>query len=226
MAVRVIEIVVPAGQGAAVRKVLSEYRPIESWSVAENEEGGRRTVIKALVDPDYQQSTLDALQDALSGTEGWRIVLQPTDAVIPKPEPDEAEREAREAQRRASTREVLHGQIERGARLTGDYLLFVALSTVVAGSTSHSLLLAEPRLDLLDPRQYLPRLLAIESTALGRATTGTAVQLHPLDLRCIPTGEVDIVDRSLAGIGLRAVMDCSVRPPVSADVPTDANGDL
>jgi len=134
MAIRVIEIIAPDDMGGAIRKVFSEHRPVETWAVAEQEEGGRRVVIRALVDPDYQQSTLDALQDALSGTEGWRIVLQPVDAVIPKPEPDDNERATREAHRRATTREVLYGQIERGARLTGDYMLFVALSTVVAGA--------------------------------------------------------------------------------------------
>lgn len=134
MALRVIEIVAPGERGATIRKVFAEHRPIESWAVAEQEEGGRRVVVRALVDPDYQQSTLDALQDALSGTEGWHIVLQPVDAVIPKPDPDENDRAAREAHRRATTREVLYGQIERGARLTNDYLLFVALSTVVAAA--------------------------------------------------------------------------------------------
>ncbi len=134
MAVRVIEVIAPADQGQTIRRVFKEHRPIESWSIAEQEEGGRRVVMRALVDPDYQQSTLDALQDALSGSEGWRIVLQPTDAVIPKPEPDEEEEATREAQRRVTTREVLYGQIEKGARMSDDYLLFVALSTVVAGA--------------------------------------------------------------------------------------------
>ncbi len=134
MALRIIEVVAPGDMGGTIRKVFSEHRPIDSWSVAEHEEGGRRVVIRALVDPDYQQSTLDALQDALTGSEGWRIVLHPVDAVIPKPEPDEEERETREAHRRASTREVLYWQIEKGARRTNDYLLFVALSTVVAGA--------------------------------------------------------------------------------------------
>ncbi len=134
MAVRVIEVIAPADKGQTIRRVFEENRPIESWSIAEQEEGGRRIVMRALVDPDYQQSTLDALQDSLSGTEGWRIVLQPTDAVIPKPEPDEEEEATREAQRRVTTREVLYGQIEKGARMSDDYLLFVALSTVVAGA--------------------------------------------------------------------------------------------
>jgi uncharacterized hydrophobic protein (TIGR00341 family) len=134
MALRIIEVVASSDQGGTIRKVFSEHRPIDSWSVAEQEEGGRRVVIRALVDPDYQQSTLDALQDALTGSEGWRIVLHPVDAAIPKPEPDDEERERREAHRRASTREVLYWQIEKGARTTQDYLLFVALSTVVAGA--------------------------------------------------------------------------------------------
>lgn len=134
MALRVVEVVAPSDLSQSIRKVFQEHKPIDVWSVAENEEGGRRVVIRALVDPDYQQSTLDALQDALSGSEGWRILLHPLDAAIPKPEPDEEARETRESHRRASTREVLYNQIEKGAQTDADYLLFVALSTVVAGA--------------------------------------------------------------------------------------------
>lgn len=134
MAVRIIEIVAPEDQGSTIRKIFNEHQPIESWSVAEQEEGGRRVVIRALVDPDYQQSTLDALQDSLCDIEDWRIILQPIDAIIPKPEPDEEGRAARDAHRRATTREVLYDQIERGAHLTGDYILSVILSTIVAAA--------------------------------------------------------------------------------------------
>lgn len=134
MALRVVEVIAPSELGAAIRKVFAEHKPIDVWSIAENEEGGRRIVLRALVDPDYQQSTLDALQDALTGAEGWHILLHPLDAAIPKPEPDEEARKTRESHRRASTREVLYNQIEKGAKTDADYLLFVALSTVVAGA--------------------------------------------------------------------------------------------
>ncbi len=134
MSLRVIEVVAPSELASTVRKVFSEHKPIDVWSIAENEEGGRRIVLRALLDPEYQQSTLDALQDALSGSDGWHILLHPLDAAIPKPEPDDEERKTRERHRRASTREVLYGQIEKGAETDSDYLLFVALSTVVAGA--------------------------------------------------------------------------------------------
>jgi len=134
MALRVVEVVAPSELAPSVRKVFQEHKPIDVWSVAENEEGGRRAVIRALVDPDYQQSTLDALQDALTGSEGWQILLHPLDAAIPKPEPDEEAIETRERNRMTSTREVLYGQIEKGATTDTDYLLFVTLSTVVAGA--------------------------------------------------------------------------------------------
>lgn len=134
MALRVVEIIAPSDHASTIRKVFAEHTPIDAWSIAENEEGGRRVVIRALVDPDYQQSTLDALQDALSGSESWRILLHPLDASIPKPEPDEEAQKKRERHRRAATREVLYNQIEKGARTDTDYLLFVALSTVVAGA--------------------------------------------------------------------------------------------
>jgi len=134
MSLRVVEVVAPSELGSSIRKVFAEHKPIDVWSIAENEEGGRRIVLRALVDPDYQQSTLDALQDALSGAEGWHILLHPLDAAIPKPEPDEEAQKTRERHRRASTREVLYNQTEKGAKTDADYLLFVALSTVVAGA--------------------------------------------------------------------------------------------
>lgn len=132
MALRIIEIVMPSDMSGLIRKTLDEHPPVDVWRVAETEEGGRRVVLRALVDPDYQQATLDALHDALSGSENWRIVLQPVDAAIPRPEPDEEGARAREEQRRSSTREVLYHQVEKGARIDADYLLFVALSTLVA----------------------------------------------------------------------------------------------
>jgi uncharacterized hydrophobic protein (TIGR00341 family) len=134
MALRVVEVIAPSDLASSIRKVFAEHKPIDVWSIAENEEGGRRIVLRALVDPDYQQSTLDALQDALSGSEGWQLLLHPLDAAIPKPEPDEEARKTRERHRRASTREVLYNQIEKGAKTDADYLLFVALSTLVAGA--------------------------------------------------------------------------------------------
>lgn len=134
MALRVVEVFAPHEMGTVIRKVFQEHTPVDVWSVAENEEGGRRVVFRALVDPDYQQDTLDALQDALTGSEGWRILLLPLDATLPKPEPNEDEEKSRERRRRASSREVLYNQIEKGAEADSDYLLFVALSTVVAGA--------------------------------------------------------------------------------------------
>jgi len=134
MALRVVEVVAPSDLASSVRKVFQEHKPIDVWSVAENEEGGRRIVIRALLDPDYQQSTLDALQDALTGSEGWQILLHPLDAVIPKPQPDDEALEKRARSRMTSTREVLYNQIEKGAETDSDYILFVALSTVVAGA--------------------------------------------------------------------------------------------
>lgn len=134
MGLRIVEIVAPSDLASAIRKAFAEHPPIDVWSVAENEEGGRRVAMRALVDPDYQQDTLDALQDALTGAEGWRILLLPLDAALPKPERDEEQEKTRERRRRASSREVLYHQIEKGAETDDNYLLFVALSTVVAGA--------------------------------------------------------------------------------------------
>jgi len=76
------------------------------------------------------------VQTQLDGTGGWRVVLSPTLAVIPRTEAEET-REAEEADRRArhsisASREELYTSIAGGAKLDRNFLLLVLLSTVVA----------------------------------------------------------------------------------------------
>jgi uncharacterized hydrophobic protein (TIGR00341 family) len=92
--------------------------------------------VEMIAGPEGRQELIDALQAALDHGGDWRISLLPVETTIPLPEDEEAER-AREEERKATaigglTREEIMTQVSEDARIGRDYLIFVALSAVVA----------------------------------------------------------------------------------------------
>ncbi len=85
--------------------------------------------MRLLVRPEKQQKIIDALQQALSTSENWRIMIKPVEAVIPKP-PELDEEEKKKASGRS--REELYHSIEAGTRLDSTYIWLVVFSTIVA----------------------------------------------------------------------------------------------
>lgn len=124
---RVIEVVANAGRIDTLRSIAAQHEAVDVWCGAVDEDG--RQTLRILVAPTKRQATLDALQNALSASENFRILVQPVNAVLPRPEQDE---NADKATKVSTTREELYSQIERGAHLDRNYLLLVCLSTVVA----------------------------------------------------------------------------------------------
>ena len=78
-----------------------------------------------------------------------------------------------------------------------------------------SLSLGGPVLVVDAPEAHLPALLARRAEALQAVTAPMAPQLHPEDYRCVPTGQVRVGTRSLAGVVLDLGVDCRVQ----ADTP-------
>lgn len=88
-----------------------------------------RRLIEVYMRDGASQTLLDNLQTLLEGRSGWRITVSSLDVTIPSlPEPKPDRKEALEQ----STREELFVQISSGAKLSGDYLVMVALATIVA----------------------------------------------------------------------------------------------
>ena len=85
--------------------------------------------------PEQRQAVLDRLQDLLATTSNARIVVLPVEAVLPRIDDAEVPANGKTPNSKkssASTREELYDQIEKGARLDGNFLILVVLSTVVA----------------------------------------------------------------------------------------------
>jgi uncharacterized hydrophobic protein (TIGR00341 family) len=129
MAARLIE--VTAGEGATDTVVeVARTAGVLDVMIEAPANDGRQTVRLVTGEVD-QQKLLDRIQTVCSGTEKWRIVILPVEATIPAP-PEAKAADSPKPFAAGLTREELYQQVGAGARLDGNYLLLVVLSTVVA----------------------------------------------------------------------------------------------
>ncbi|GMQ89272.1 MAG: TIGR00341 family protein [Gammaproteobacteria bacterium] len=128
---RLIEVIADAGHLDTLTGLAEQYGALDCW-YSQTVEDQRRSV-RMLVDDSKRQTVLDALQNLLSTSDNARIVVLPVEAVLPRPEKEaEAKKSSTNKISTGTTREELYNQIEKGARLDGNYLILVFLSTVVA----------------------------------------------------------------------------------------------
>ena len=84
--------------------------------------------LRILISDDKVQAILDELAPLIDSFEGSRVVVIPVELSLPVQ--DEAERKKEDAA--LAAREALYATAEKSARLDQDYLVLVALSTLVA----------------------------------------------------------------------------------------------
>ncbi|MEJ2317431.1 MAG: TIGR00341 family protein [Gammaproteobacteria bacterium] len=124
---KIIEVIVNAGHEDTLRSIAEQHEVVDFWCSSTSEE--ERIMVSMIVRPDKRQVVLDALQSAVGSTEGARINVLPLEVTLPRPVEKEDEDEGRSV---TGTREELYNEIEKGAKLDGNYLLLVFLSTIVA----------------------------------------------------------------------------------------------
>jgi uncharacterized hydrophobic protein (TIGR00341 family) len=94
----------------------------------EDEGAEGEQLLELLVSDEKLQAVMDTLQSML-GTETDEVVaVLPIEAALPRP----SDEERREEDKAVATREALFDQAEKSARLDVNYLVLVALSTLVA----------------------------------------------------------------------------------------------
>lgn len=124
---RIIEVLADCGHADTIKGIAEQHNILDCWvhNVAEEE----RCSMRLLVRMEKQQKVLDALQQALGTSEGWRIMIKPVEGVLPRP-PEMEEEEKKKTTGRS--REELYSSIEAGARLDATFLWLVIFSTIVA----------------------------------------------------------------------------------------------
>ena len=124
---KIIEVIVNAGHEDTLRSIAEQHEVVDFWCGSTSEED--RVVVSMIVRPEKRQVVLDALQSAIGSTEGARINVLPLEVTLPRPVEKEDEDDRRSV---SGSREELYNEIEKGAKLDGNYLLLVFLSTIVA----------------------------------------------------------------------------------------------
>jgi uncharacterized hydrophobic protein (TIGR00341 family) len=126
---RLIEVIAEPGHLDTLLGLAEQHGALDCW-YAQNAEDQRASV-RMLVADDKRQTLMDSLQHFLGVSETARIVVLPVEAVVPRPVEEDIPG-GRDKKSTTATREELYNQIERGARLDGNFLFLVFLSTIVA----------------------------------------------------------------------------------------------
>ncbi len=148
MSLRIIEISAPESASDKIRELADLYEAIDCWQASRKswlyKKDDIRITTRVLVDVKNQQDMLDALQRAVNKHDDWRITLIPVEATLPQPkEPEPSNKNGGNGQngklkfkdilRGSITREELQEDMEKGAKISVDFLLLVILSSLVAG---------------------------------------------------------------------------------------------
>ena len=131
---RIVEVIAPERYAKELIGMGRFYGAADVWGGAANADG--RQAFRMLVPDSARQRLLDALESLLEREDDARVVVLSVDATIPRLGAEsDGEPETEESRRQrtiSATREELYTEIARGARLDGNYLLLVMLSTIVA----------------------------------------------------------------------------------------------
>jgi len=140
MSHRIIQIHVRKGAGDLAQKVKMIDRTVDCWPV-----GPDGLSYALLVRTQDTQNVTDRLQELFLKNQIVRIVLQPVEAILPKPadkittEQVAANGDDKDKKPKAPkvfsgiSRDELYADVSRGAEITTSYILLVVFSTIVAG---------------------------------------------------------------------------------------------
>ena len=134
MAQRLLKIVLPENRGSEALDILAEEGMTDFW---QEESVSAHHVVSVLIDAGQSQTLMDRFEKAYGRLDGFKLVLIPVEAAIPRSEPP-AETPPGESEPPPpidSTRigrEELYADIVDSTRLSGVYLATVVLSTLVA----------------------------------------------------------------------------------------------
>ncbi|MBD3413639.1 MAG: TIGR00341 family protein [Candidatus Aminicenantes bacterium] len=138
MPLRLIEIVVPEKHNKDVQELLQEHEVLELWEKGISE---GRIHVEVLIPTGESGKVLDLLEKRFSQIKGFRIILLPVEASIPRPEPSQKEKTEHEDELKKKkpaskfiriSREELYADIQTTVRVSWVFVIMVILSSLVA----------------------------------------------------------------------------------------------
>jgi uncharacterized hydrophobic protein (TIGR00341 family) len=137
MAQRLIEVIVPKGRSHRIPDIMKDHEKLDMWEETLPDE---RTIFIILVKAEDAEPILDDLEGQLAWAEGFRVILLPVEASLPRPkEPEEkkeeAEAEEPEKKKRVPlriSREELYNDVTDMTDVNTTFLSLIVISAVVA----------------------------------------------------------------------------------------------
>lgn len=137
MAQRMIKIVLPEEYGRKAQELLEEQENVSFW---QEELADGSSVISVLADSRSSEKVMDLFEQRYGSVSGFKIVLLPVEASVPRLDKEESERSTAAADHGEKkrftplriSREELYSDIAEGTELSNVYIFMMILSTVVA----------------------------------------------------------------------------------------------
>ncbi len=131
MPLRLIESIVPAASMSVFDTLPESEKVVDRWDEMLNDD---KALVRMLVDAGDVEKLLDELVDRFSNVEGFRVMLLPVEATLPRPvepEPGKSEKHEEKSPERIS-REELFNQVSEGANVTKVFIAQIIIATLVA----------------------------------------------------------------------------------------------
>lgn len=138
MSLRLIEIFLPEGYTRVVKEALEKMEVLDVWQETDEE---NRIHMKILVPTGQTEGVLDLLEKNYSHMAGFRIILLPVEATLPRPKPEEEAKGDNKAPAPAKktisrlirvSREELYSDIEKTVSVSWVFIAMVFFSSLVA----------------------------------------------------------------------------------------------
>lgn len=139
MALRLVEVILQEKYGKEADELLEEMPIVSKWMDPFSE---GRILLRVLILTENSERVLDELEKRFSRVPGFRILLLPVEASIPRPEtkkeeepapePAQKEESAEKAKVKRVSREELYYDVDQAACLSWVFIILVILSSLVA----------------------------------------------------------------------------------------------
>lgn len=137
MPLRLIEIILPASEAEKAREAIDKESVIGFWQEQAPDSG---TLIKMLLDAGKTEEVLDQLEQQFSSVDGYRVVLLPVEATLPRykandEEPSESDAPEKAPEKMSAlrvSREELYSDISDSIAFSRVFVAMVVLSAIVA----------------------------------------------------------------------------------------------
>lgn len=138
MSVRLVEMFLPGGYSKVVKEALEMLEVLDVWQETEGED---RVHMKILVATGQTETVLDLLEKNYSHLEGFRIILLPVEATLPRPKTEEQTHDDSKTsvptKKNISrfirvSREELYSDIEKTVTISWVFFAMIFFSSIVA----------------------------------------------------------------------------------------------